>query len=473
MLQGTLYIAISQAVLVVTGLFLQFFLGRTLGPELYGVYGVINAFLMINDLILMKGVFDTVSKFVAEKEEAAGSLISSVAGKMTIIGALAGFLYFFSAGYIAELMNDPELTGYLELFAFIIPFSAISTVYIGALNGLRQFKKQSAVFILYYIVRLIAVVVFVFMGFSVKGVIFGLLLADILRLIIARGFYRPTGEVKYTEGWKIFRFSVQLVMISLLSALIMHIDLLAVKALLGSNFKTGLYTSAMTLAKVPAFMIIPVTITLLPVISKTMSEGDMELTEKRIRQALKLLLIIVLPATMFILAASENCIRLFFGSEYIQASDTLRILLLGGVFISIKVLMYSIMVAVSRPGYVVSIGIVSLMIEVLLLYFLLNRIGFVGAAVASALTHLAGFIVSYIYVARRYMTHMFPLFVIKITLASLTVYAAASFYSPADISLVLYYFLLTGLFFLLLICLGEISPSEIRRKIAEKRAVLK
>lgn len=473
MIMGTLYIGISQAVLVVTGLFLHFYLGRTLGPELYGIYGVINAFLMINDIILMKGVFDTASKFVAEKEEAAQSIIRSIASTMSIIGFFAACLYFFLAGQIAAVMNDPELAGYLRLFAFIIPFTAISTVYLAALNGLRRFKRQSAVFILYYIIRVIAVVILVSLGFSIKGVISGLIIADIFRLMIARGLYRPTGGENYTEGWKIFRFTSQLVVISSLSALIMHIDLLAIKALLRNNFETGLYTSAMTLAKIPAFMIIPITITALPVISKTISEGNMELTEKRIRQALKLLLIIVLPSSMLILTTSENCILIFFGNEYIQASASLRILLLGGVFVSVKVLMYSIIIASSRPTYLIYIGILSLLIEILLLYLLLNRIGFEGAAIASTLTHLTGFIISYSYVAKKFMTHTVPLFVIKIALASIAVYLTASFYSPSGIILILYYTLLVGLFFFLLVCMKEISISEIKLKLSERREILK
>ncbi len=473
MLKGTLYIGVSQIIFIITGFFLHVYLGRTLGPEQYGVFGVINAFIMINELILMKGIYDTISKFVAEKEEAAQSIISTMFKSMSIVGIAVGTLYFFLAGQIASMLNDPALTEYLKLFAFIIPFSAVSTVFLGALNGLRQFRKQSFILILFYIARVTAVVIFMLSGFSVKGVIYGLLIADILKLAMAGGLYRPVGRNKYQEGRKMFWFAVQLMVISLLSALIMHIDLLAVKTIIGDNFETGLYTSAMTIAKIPAFMIIPITITLLPVISKTISEGDIELTEKRINQALKLLLMIVLPTSLIVIATSDQCISLLFGSRYLQASSSLKILLIGGIFISAKVLMYSVIIASGCPKYIIYIGLFSLLSEIILLVTFINKFGLQGAAFASALTHFFGFLISYGYVARRFMKQMLPLFAMRIVSAAIAVYIMAALYSPSGIALFFYYALLIGIFFFILVCIKEINLTEVKLLLSGKFGMIK
>ena len=66
-LKGAFYPSVSQAVMVVTGFIRNLYLGRTFGPEQYGVFGVINAFIMINETVLLRGIYDTMSKFVKQK----------------------------------------------------------------------------------------------------------------------------------------------------------------------------------------------------------------------------------------------------------------------------------------------------------------------------------------------------------------------------------------------------------------------
>ena len=58
----------------------------------------------------------------------------------------------------------------------------------------------------------------------------------------------------------------------------MNIDLLFVKAMVVDNAKTGFYTAATTLARTPYFIFIALSATLLPLISKPITNNDLKLT---------------------------------------------------------------------------------------------------------------------------------------------------------------------------------------------------
>lgn len=445
-----------------TSLLMQLYLGRTLGPELYGVYGVINAFIVINEMMLMRGIYDTLSRFTAEKEEAASAILSVMLKATAVLGLTLCGLYLLFAPRLASLLNDPELSGYIKLSSFSILVSLLSTVYLGAFNGLRRFAGQALIFMVFSATRLVAVIALVYYGFAVKGVVIGLLISEIVRLIMARGLYRHTGTNVGFRSRELTGFALQLIIISFFSALVMYVDLLAVKAFIRKNLETGLYTSAVTISRISAILIMPVTLAMVPILSKAISEGDAVLTENRIRQALRLLLMLILPVSLIAIATSGECISFLYGDRYAQASTPLKILLAGGIFLSGKALMYSVIVAAGHPLLLISIGLFSLITEVVLLMLLLGKWGLSGAAAASTITHLLGFIVCYVYVSRRFMTRAAPYSLVRIIAASLLVYFAALAYSPKGFALLIFYTILIALFFSLLIIMKEIDIETVR-----------
>ena len=464
MLKGAFYLSVSQAVMVLTGFILNLYLGRTFGPEQYGVFGVINAFIMINELVLLRGIYDTMSKFVAENEESSNAIVKVMFNAIVIGSVLVGAVYFLCARQIAFLMKDPSLAEYLRVFSFIIPFSALAMVYLGAMNGLRRYGIQSWIIITCSIIRIPIVIILVLIGFSIKGVIIGLLMAGILKFVLARGYYKPAGPGMYLEGKKMLVFALQLSVVSLTTALVMNIDLLAVKVLIGNNFETGLYTSAMIIAKLPAFFIFPIITALFPIISKSISENDMQSTEVNILKALRLILIIALPLSLIIIATSDKCIVFLYGSKYLEASNALKVLLLGGIFLSIKVLMFSVIIASGRPWYIIMLGLFSLLIEVTSLVIFIHWNGIIGAAMASTVTHLFGFFISYLYVGKKFMNRFISTSMIRISLASLIVYVLASMMSFSGFSIIFHYVILLCIFFVILIAMKEINPKELYLK---------
>jgi len=466
-IRGTIYLTAGQIVFAFSNFVLHAYLGRALGPELYGIFGVVGAFILINEYVLLRGAFETISKFVSEKEEATRAIIKDTLKVLAIGGLILGGIYFIFAEQLASLIKDPELAVYIKLFAFMVPITALTMSFLGSINGLRQFGKQALISIIFSLVRLLTVFILVALGLSVKGAVLGLLIADIFRLVMAKLLCNAPPATASFDGKRMVRFTFQLMTIALITALVMNIDLLAVKFFLQDNFQTGLYTSALTITKMPLFFVIAISLTVLPMVSKSISDGTPELTEKYIRQSLRLIFLFVLPFVVIILATTESCISSVFGDRYVQASGALVILLIGAIFLALKAVLYNIIIASGRPRYIILIGVLSLGIDIALLITLINKFGIIGAATASAITHLFGLVLAYSYVAKKFMKTIIPSFILRIGFACLAIYLIARLYSPIGILLLFYYAFLFCLFFIMLIAMKEINLTEIKLKCSE------
>jgi O-antigen/teichoic acid export membrane protein len=105
--------------------------------------------------------------------------------------------------------------------------------------------------------------------------------------------------------------------------------------------------------------------------------------------------------------------------------------------------------------------------EIVLLMTFVNRFGISGAAAASAITHLLGFLISYAYVSSRFTGFKIPIFAIRIGLAALIVYLVAAFYTPSGIMLLFYYGVLLFFFFSLLVIMKEIKLQNLKLALAK------
>ena len=467
MLKGYIYIIAGQIVFVLSNFILQVFLGRKLGPELYGIFGVINALILMNEYMLLKGVFDTLSKFVAEKEEAAKTILRVALKVVGVAGVIIGLVYYIFAKPIAVLMNDLQLSKYFQIIAVVIPITCISTIFLGVLNGLRKFREQALVQITFSITRCIAVITLVALGFSVQGAFVGLIIAELFRLAVSRIVAKSIKADSRFDSKGILRFGLQVLAIAFISSAVMYMDLLSVKILLKNDFQTGLYNAAMTISKVMLLFIVPISIVILPTLSKLISNNNLEQTSWHIQRALRLLMILALPITLMIVATSGDCLSLLFGKEYVSASLTLKILMLGAIFLSAKVVLFNVIIASGLPRYVIYIGILSIVVEIVLLMTFVNRFGISGAAAASAITHLLGFLISYAYVSSRFTGFKIPIFAIRIGLAALIVYLVAAFYTPSGIMLLFYYGVLLFFFFSLLVIMKEIKLQNLKLALAK------
>lgn len=466
--KGTIYLMSAQLIFLISSYAIHFGLGRYLGPELYGAFGVIMVLLTTSRVLVESGTVRAVSKYTAERKELALA-IKNQAMKIQIILALIIFVSLFAlAPLIANLLKDSTLVSYIRFVAFFIPMSSLYAVYFGLLNGIRAFGKQAAVSIIYHVVKVLVVFTLVYLGFKLYGAIGGYLIAGVVSLIMARHYWisKDRDDIRIADNFemsKIIKFAAPIILFSLAFNLVIGLDLLFVKAILAERAQAGFYTSAAALSKIPYFIFLALGETLFPSIAKsTSSKGNEELTRKYINQSLRYTLIFLIPCSFIISATSQNLISLVYTEAYLAAVAPLSILIFGLTFLCLFIILTTIITASGKPRVSLFMVLVLLLVNVLLNMTLVSIYGLAGAAVATTITGVLGVLIAGVYVYNRFHALINLLSLFKIVTASSIVYLIARSFSVSGISLVGWYVGLLLVYFALLFIFREIREEDIQ-----------
>lgn len=460
--KGTIYLMVTNVIFIISGYAIHFGLARYLGPELYGVFGVILALLTISETLLMKGMREAVIKFTSEDEESASSIKNKALEIQTVFSLLVFIFLISLAPLIADKLNDISLVNCIRLSAFIIPVMALYSVYNGHLNGIRAFGKQAKTGIVYSLTKVFAVFALVFIGLKINGAIIGYLIAALIGLLVAKHYcVFKTVEKNDFKVNKLIKFAVPLIIYSIGFTLLMNVDLLFVKAFMIDTAKTGFYTAAITLARTPFFILIALSATLLPSISKSIANNDSKLTNKYINQSLRYMLMLLIPGALLVSATSNDLISLVYTAEYINAAPSLSILIFGLTFLSVFVILTTIITASGKPKISMIVALMLVPIDIVLNLTLIPIYELKGAALATTITAFIALVIAAAYVFQRFGTLMNPISFVRISGASLIIYLVAIGYSISGVLLVVNYMFLFLVYLGLLWVSKEIKKEDI------------
>jgi len=276
------------------------------------------------------------------------------------------------------------------LIIFGLVFSSIGRVYASALQGMFRFKKFGLVGIISTLTKLISAVLLVSIGFGAMGAFSGIIAGTIAGLMLAVIF---SSDLKFwkTQGWadkKIYSFALPMFFGTFFMTLLMNLDILGVKFLsekVLSDTLTGYYRSALILAELPVFAVGALMGAMFPYISKYSSSNN-----NYSNMTLKYVVLIICPVSIALFAIPSSMIALVFPSSYAAAADALGLLALGmGLFVVITALS-GIFQAMHHPRVPAILLMISIVIDVVCLFFFVPRYGILGAAASTTIACTIG-----------------------------------------------------------------------------------
>ncbi|MFH0979274.1 MAG: flippase [Candidatus Woesearchaeota archaeon] len=403
--RGALYNFAARAVLVLTGYATAAVLARKLGPEQYGIYGVVTSLVFVVTVVLMTGIEQTTSKFISEKPKDAKAISYQMLKLQIGIGVAATIAYFLLSEPLATVLNDKSLVPYIRYTSLLIIFQSLFSVFTGYLNGLKKFKQQSLLNISYSVIKAILVIGFVLAGYSVVGALAGFVLSTAIGLGISFLLFSPGRHEPVTTNKKILGFGVPIVLFSSITILLMNIDLFFVKALSQAslaNRLSGLYTAALLLSRGPYYIVTAITITIFPLISEFAYRKKQKELENYTKKSLDYLLIAITFIVFIVASTSSDVIRLIYGTDYTTAGPALTILSFGGGLFAVFLLLATIISASGRPKHSFLIGAGCLAVDFALNMVLVPRYQLVGAAIANTTSMLIAVIAGIYYIKKKF-----------------------------------------------------------------------
>ncbi len=459
-ISGTIILSLSSIIFMISGYIISLWLGKQLGPEDYGIYGVIISLMTTVNIIQTSGLPQSTTKFIASEKNKSDHILSASLLLQIISSLFITILFFIFASPLANLLNDYSLTNYIRATSLILPFYAIFAVYTAYYNGLQNFRMQGRLYIIYSISKLILIITLVY-KFHLYGAIIGFIISPIIALLF--GIYIPkVTDVKKELYKSLILFSLPLIGYAILSTLQSSIDLFFVKSLTSNNQMAGLYTASQNIARIPYYILNSFAVILFPIITKSIHTENLIETSKKIKDSLRYLFLLLIPGTILIMITSKDLLHLLYSFSYTPASVSLSLLVIGLSFITILNTLTYIMVGADKPISAMTLSGLGVFITSLVCWLYIPKYGLTGAAlgttIGGAITMILGF-----YILQRQFPKMIPwLSLFKIFAASTIMYIVNLFIHLPPILLPIVYIILIAIYGTILFILKEVTYSDIQ-----------
>ena len=319
------------------------------GKVLYGQYIDINNTLSILSMVMITGVMQAVSRFVAERPDASAGVVRQAFRMMLVVGSLVGGGFIIASPWIADARGNPGLVNGYRAAGVVLLAYGLYTVFIGALNGRKAFFSQALFDIGFTTLKATLVLGGALLGLGVIGALGGFALAALLIMLIAMvRVGRRLGAGERVPG--LYAYAAWVMLYALVFNVIFKLDVVVLKPLVAdlyapvsgwlpegapvfrwmreraveasSDGLIGLYGLAINIARVPWQVTLAVTFVVFPMISESVFNADKDRTRLYIRQTLRYTMILVAAAAV-VLAAMPHALVALLPADYAEASVAL------------------------------------------------------------------------------------------------------------------------------------------------------
>lgn len=461
--RASIQLSIERGFVTAFGYIASVILALGLGPEMFGLYGVLVSFLNWSEQTAQFGIPAAATKLVAQ----AGDRARRVEQTALVVGLAFLLLVFVlilaAAPAIARVFKMPDHVYLFRLAALDVPFYGTVILYRGIAMGRHTFGIVSVGGILYSAVRLAGVIVLAAVGFSLPGALWVYLIgAPVGCLFFASRLRVPIRSPSRDVAAELVRISVPLALGGLGLSLLHNLDVWTLKALApeGAGRALGLYYASRLIARTPQIALAPVGAVVFPLISRALAGGNVALARSYTEGAVRFLWVGSLPIASFIAVEAEAIMRLVFSSAYAGAGDYLRLLIFAYVLLAFLVIAVSILRARGDLYLTVWLGAALVALLAALSALLIPTHGAAGAAVALLITTGAGAAVSAVLVSRRIGALIRLRTLLGAGIGSAAVAFAATWIPTSGIPLVVEGTVLLGLYALWLTAIGELKRKD-------------
>ena len=318
--RGALFLTIGQGSLVLSGYIVNVGLGQLLGPTEFGRFATIASLLTFLETAFLLGIPRTLSKHVAETGGGSRGTVRLCGVIQILIGGLMFLGLFGMAGPLASWLNDPALEEYFRIVALAMPSVAVFQHYTKLLNGLTAFRRQAAAVVTFSILRTVLTLGLVLMGVGTLGAFWALVLTIALTSLVARFLCQARGN-EHVEKWpwqQVAEHAFHLSIITGTVTLLVTVDQLFVKGLMGQGPEAGLYASAALLGKTVRLPALTLAAAVFPVVARSEASRNREQVALDLRRAIRGLGVLLLPLAILVSVMGRSLLEVFFGVTLFQ-----------------------------------------------------------------------------------------------------------------------------------------------------------
>ena len=406
-------------------------IARFLGANDYGLIALGFAAMSIVATLSLIGMQSGIVRYISfykGKEDLGrikGTIISSL--KITLpLSLVLTFILFWYANWISiHVFHDANLAPVIRIFSIGIPFFVLTQNLLSATVGFQEMKyRVYTENILQEPLKLLAIVVFLLLGYGVVGAAWGWVLAIIVMPFLAFYFLEkklfPIFKTKVkaiSMDKEILYFSLPLLFAGIAGLVMGWTDTLML-GYFSSSTDVGVYNAALPTAQLIRSIPAAFAVIFFPVVSELYARNKIEDLRRTYSAVTKWMLALIFPAFLLTALFPEQILKILFGTEYIAGATALSIIVFGYMVGAAVGPTGAILQTYKRTKTVMVANYMGAAMNFLLNFLLIPIYGVNGAAIAT------GFSLAFVYILTFFFAHKaakiqpFRLSYLKIILAS-------------------------------------------------------
>ncbi len=462
-LKGAFILGMAGILVKVMGAFFRIPLGNLIGAEGMAYYQAAYPVYTLFLTLATAGFPTALAKLVSEKNAIGDYKGSNKIFKVSytvlfMTGLIAFLVFFFGADYIVNLMDNPGAKNAMLAIAPALIFVPLMSSYRGYFQGNRDMNKIAISQIAEQFFRVILGIGLAYFlmqqsgpEMGAAGAIMGATIgavASILYLIFAylRGSKQRKINIKNSQHFKdesVVTILKKLLVVAIpitIGASVMPLvnmidNVIVINRLMVAQFThtqalemfgqlTGM---AMSIINLPSVITVAMSMSLVPAISESFALGNKGKARKDTKSAVKVTLLIVLPAAFGMASLATPIMQLLYPNEPTTVGTILLFLTPCVVFLGLIQTMNGILQGMGKPMIPVIALVVGMLFKIVISYTLtaIPSINVLGSAIGTVSAYLIAVLIELVCI-KKAMGVKFPLkeFVIKPLITVITMFIA-------------------------------------------------
>lgn len=452
---------------------------RLLGPDKYGLYtymiwltGTITAFLGL-------GLGGTITKFLPEyyhnyKVEQGKKFLKALFKIQIIVIAIMSVLLVVSIPLWKDKLlniNGNDLNILLIISIISILPSALLALYISSIQALQRFDVFSRVSIIFQSLGFVLNVLIIILFKDVKYILIVVLLMTIGQVVIyARqinkllghcGNYSNQVEESSLDRRRILNYAKYMYINIIWQQVVFTKSEIFFLGIYSSASEIAIYGVAFGLVNIVSSLFRPLMEVLNNIFSNLVAKNDKVTLENIVNTVTRYFIIVLIFVLISAITLSKEVIILMYSNQFFNVATVFLILLIGFVITQGLGIAGSIPFLVEKQKFIINMGIVVGIVNLLLDFLLIPTAGAIGAAIANTITQSLSAFIGYLYIKKiininLQLRDLFPFFLLSSFIA-ITIAFVNSFFIKV---LILSLFFIVGSF--VLIFFKIVSKDELK-----------
>lgn len=389
---------IGNLVSAILTLILSIYIARFLGDVLFGRYSFVVTFVALFSYFLDLGYETLIIRDVAKDKSQASCYLNNIISMRTIISGLIFIIIFL----LVTILDFPDnVKNLIYLFGFSQIITSLTNVFRVTFRAFEKMEYEAGINIFSNIIRCSLGLLVLFLGYGLIEISLVLLYSAIIEFVISfviceKKFVRTKSQFDLNFFKNTIKIALPIFAIGIFGLIYVKIDTIMLAFMVGEAV-VGWYNAAYTL--ILGFSPIPhlFMMALLPFMSYTYVKSRDSLRDVY-EKSFKFLMVFGLPITAGIFLLADRFIILFYGQDFLNSVNTLRILSWDILLKFLYLCTWFVLISADKQKNLAIIAGSGAFLNIMLNLFLIPNYSLVGAAIATIITE-AVILLLYLYLA--------------------------------------------------------------------------